>query len=59
MPKAERFLCRTRQIFAGILGVLQGNLTKFGAKIAGFGRSDDFRIHPNPVFTAELKNMLI
>jgi len=46
MPKGEGFLCRTRQIFAEILGVLQGNLTKFGAKIAGFGRFDDFRIHP-------------
>jgi len=37
MPKGEGFLRRTRQIFAGILGVFQGNLTKFGTKIAGLG----------------------
>jgi len=31
---ASRFFCRTRQIFAGIIGLFQENLTRYGRKIA-------------------------
>jgi hypothetical protein len=58
MTKGERFFRQTRQIFAGIIDLWQENLTKHGGKIAGFGRVDDFRTHPNAhPYSISLKNL--